>query len=297
MVIALPFGLAGIALLDLCIGIGILIIILLAFATLRWTVNATVGLVGGLPIIGGAAVNAVQRFGDAIWNLARGFEEIQATYVWNVSVRLVQLLNATVGVAFQPWAILISNTNNIANEARADAWYILGQWIPFVTNWITNTSNIANEARALVWGLSAHVYQVVEVIANEARARVSALETHVSNVVEPIANEGRALARSLAPQVAVLWGFLPLLQALAAFEGGALARIATLEADLAFQRGRVQVLEQNLARVMPLAVVAAIGATAVLNLERVARDPCHCLTLGDFSDLGDRVAALESLGP
>jgi hypothetical protein len=94
-----------------------------------------------------------------------------------------------------------------------------------------------------------------------------------------------------------LQAFLPLLRTLAEFEtqtaqgiAGTLGRVGELE------RGQADIL-RDLSKVLPLSVVAAMGIAAIMNLERVARDPCHCLTVGDFNDLPQRVASLEELGP
>lgn len=291
------WALAGVAIIDFPIGIAILIISMILFASFRWGTNLAAVSVSALPFIGPQARLLVLAFRDSVWGLARGFEQIQSTYVWNMSVRFVQLLNATVGVAFHPWAIVIVNTNNIANESRAIAWWVQGQWIPFATNWITNIGNIANEARGLVWVLGDHVFQVVEPIANEGRAIAWLLRDHVIPDLQGRVASTTQVANDAWGRANTLWQFLPLLQALLAFEGGILARAQALELEAVQQRGRIAELEKALATVLPLAVVAAIGATAVMNLERLARDPCHCLTIGDFSDLPSRIESLEGMGP
>lgn len=65
-----------------------------------------------------------------------------------------------------------------------------------------------------------------------------------------------------------------------------LGQTSALGADLTHARAQLETL-------LPLSAVTALGADAVLNLTRVAEDPCWCLNFGAGAGLEGRVALLE----
>jgi hypothetical protein len=277
--------------------IAILAGLLLALALIFWLLTNAQNAARALPFVGGQIAGVIGNVINSVVVLGSAFEPVIRIQLFYLHHALRVLLNLFLGP-------LLLNIYGAFNFLTPRVNYIYDTWRPFINAVLGDVyGRIGTLADFAGWLHEIEVPRIEALLFGQA-ARIADILGWV-NVVGSVTfpnifgaiNQLRADLVLTVVAVRELQAFLPLLRRLTEFETqtvqgieGVLGRVGDLEraeSDLA----------RDLAKVLPLAVVAAIGIAAIRNLERVARDPCHCLTVGDFNDLPSRVAALEELGP
>lgn len=284
-------------LVDFAIGVVIVAALLSIVGFTYWMLSNIRNAAAALPVIGGPAAGFVTNARDVTVSIARAYEQqITNNFFW-----LIRNLRFVLNFFLAPLFIPIGNTlqahfnwlNFISNVWIPQAWDLIQANTTAIAahfNWLNFLSNVQLPA---VWAAIAEMGQMLVAHANWLN--------FISNVHIPEVWRGiDAIRADLALAmlgIRELQEFLPLLRALARFETEAVGGIDRLAGRIGeLERGEAD-LVREVAKVAPLSIVTALGIAAVMNLERLARDPCHCLTAGDFSDLPSRVDALESIGP
>lgn len=284
-------------LVDFAIGVFIVAAILGTIGLTIWLLTQIQQRVSALPVIGGQAASLINAGIQVNIALARSFEQV----IINNFFWLIRNLRFVLNYFLAPLFIPISRTldahfnwlNFLSNDQLPKVWASIGaaeQTLVAHFNWLNFLSNVQLPA---VWAaiasaertLAAHFNWLNFITTNQLPAlweRVRGIEEGVRQAIDAIL---------------VLNEFLPLLRVLARFEADTVGGIRLLGERTATLERQNADLARDLARVLPLSVIVALGLTAVMNLEKVARDPCHCLTLGDLNDLPARVEALEAFGP
>lgn len=251
----------------------------------------------GFPIVGSVIADAITglivRIQQAAGIVDTAFNVLALDSIRAIG-RLVVLAFQFAGAAL---IVTVAWLGKEAAQATANIHYLFTVEIPRAVHRIV----------ALEHGL----VHLANVVVGQLAARVAALDAYVVHVVvvRLVAAEQQLLA--LVP-------FLPLLQRLAAFEQATAIAIGAESAQLGRIGGAVGVLEGDItqvwqhvgqleraiteqqaviAKLVALLTLAGLGAVALENVVRLAKDPCYCLTTGGFSDLPGRVEALENFGP
>lgn len=297
MVIPVVGGGVIVALADRVLAFAMLAVALLFFGGVYWLLVNARGRLAGLPLVGGAAVTAVNLMIVFVQVNAYAANSIIQLQLHFASRALRVVLNYFLAPVLMPVMTMVQGVSNRVwdydhnvfprvQATFADVWAHIANYDFNVFPRIAATLvTLTNDATLLGLGLIAH------------DRRITGIESRVADYDQNVFPRVQAIFASHATAIAELQAFLPLLRDLAGFEAGAVGGIRTLGGRVAtLERGEAD-LARDLARVLPLSVVVALGAAAVLNLERVARDPCHCLNAGGWSDLPDRISALEELGP
>ncbi len=296
MVIPVVGGGVIVVLADLALALMMLTAGLLALAFVYWLLANVRGRVAGLPVIGGTVANIITLAILTTQAVASGVSNVMQLQLHYIVHNLRIVLNYFLAPLFMPiWNQLQGLSNRV--------WDYDNNAFPRIAATFTS---VLDHIRHYDFEVFPAIAATLVTLTNDATLlgrTLFPLVTRVEGLAGRVADYDqnafpRIAARFAADAVALaeLQAFLPLLRTLQGFESGTVRGIEGVARDVAGLRDVTGTLERDLARVLPLAVVAAIGATAILNLERVARDPCHCLTVGDFSDLPDRIASLETMG-
>jgi hypothetical protein len=129
---------------------------------------------------------------------------------------------------------------------------------------------------------------LLKAMAQQAAQDVAQLQGQVADLTGRLTQAEAALAAVL--------GVVPLVHQLQALTAGAGSGVSALERDVAAQQARLGTIDAELARVLGLTSVAALGAVAIANLIRIARDPCNICPGLDLSNVQGRLLALEMFG-
>lgn len=299
MPIVIPAAAGAVLLFLADLALSILIVggILMMVGLIYWLLTHIRDQVRGLVIVGGAAARIIDiGLNTTIW-VARSYENVIKANLFY----LARNVRMTLHYFIAPVVLPIWNLLYVVNDHVAGLERYVGGWVTvtiltindhvvglerYVGGFVTNTLLVLNDR---VGGLERYVggfvTQTLLVLNDRVFHAERAIGAHEAQLVQQLG------------MIAELQAFLPLLRALADFEAkqvhgleGMGARVGDLERTTDF-------LTRDLQKVLPLSVVVALGIAAVANLERLARDPCHCLTVGDFNDLPARVSALEEMGP
>ncbi len=296
MVIPVVGGGVIVALADLALALMLIAAGLLALAFVYWMLNNVRGAVAGLPVIGGTVANIITLAIATTQAAASGVSYVMQLQLHYIVHNLRIVLNYFLAPLFIPIMTVLQNVSD-------RVWDYDHNTFPRVAATFTSVWDHIRHYDFEVFPAISARFDFLERWASAIQStwptllfRVDGLASRVNDYDQNVFPRIAARFAGDAAALAELQAFLPLLRTLQGFESGTVRGIEGVAGDVAGLRDRAGQIERELAKVLPLSVVVALGAAAVLNLERVARDPCHCITSGDFSDLPDRVASLESMG-
>lgn len=290
-------GVAVVALTEIALAIAIFAAGMLAFALLAWILTHAEQAARALPFVGGQVAGIVHNIYLTTYVLAQAIEFQMQIQIANMHHWYRILVNAFMAPVIMP---IYYSLNGIFNTT----YWLSNTWRPFIEATIGFVEDWLKFLNAsLTWVRDVEFPRAWEairgawdVLAVHAAAINLILYQHIPAIWDGI-NGLRADLVLVITAVRELQAYLPVLRRLAEFEAEAVRGIEGVAGRVgALERAETD-LARDLAKVLPLAIVVAVGLAGVRNLERLARDPCHCLTLGDFSDLPSRVEALEELGP
>jgi hypothetical protein len=269
---------------------------MLAIVVVLWTLLQARGPIGSVPIIGATGVSLIDAIRVQVTNLALSLENFltwqqgQITDLWNRAV--TNLINPYFGALSQLYTSLALGVRELATRA-----------VPQLQADVTALQRA--QATAILPALAIDASQIAALLKFEdrmVRVTLPAMAAEAARTAQEAANLRALLAgltaevQAVAALVARLAPFLPELQGLAAFEASAAGGVAALERDIANQRGRITGAEQELAKLVALSGVTVLGAVAIANLVRVARDPCRICDGLDLATVEARLTALEMFG-
>lgn len=269
---------------------------MLAIAVILWTTLQLRAPAGRLPVVGGTLINAIDSVRQAVTQIALGMEQFFAAQQAQVSSLwtrfILQVLNPTiagfqnaiVSVGLRVEDIATRRLSALENTVAGLSGTVLTLLVPLVDQHTHRITSIETDTRDVI-------HPTIEDLSHKATTTAQLLENAIGRV--------GTLEHDLAAAVAVLGTlapFLPILRGLAAFETASAGGLTALGGELTLQRGRVQVLENDLSKVLALAGVTALGAVAIQNLIRVARDPCKGCPGADLTNYEARLFQLEMFG-
>jgi len=269
---------------------------LVAIAVMLWTLLQVRAPAGKLPVVGGALVNAIDGIRTSIAQLAGSLETFlghQATAASDLWQRFIlQVVNPTLA-SFQVGLIYVGskvealaalNVPKLEHDVAAVELQLYGSVQPVLAQAQADIGELIHFEQSVagpaIAGLELEASRAAQELGN-ALARVAALESQLAAVLPVV--------QAVAP-------FLSLLQQLAAFESASAGGVSALERAVAGQQDRLKALQDDLAKLLGLAAITALGAVAIENLIRVARDPCTACQGVDLSQNEARLFALEMFG-
>lgn len=275
----------------------LLVALVLTSAQLYLNGKQARGYAVNLPVIANPVTTAIDALLNAIKSAAHAVDPI----LNDVMIRGVQGFAALVVLCVNSaGALFISGVHAVQAQAAQlsiDLTHVINVVVPqFHAQLVALANDLGHLRDVVVADLSAQMTLLLTRTVPGLVARLVALETSVTALV-PFLGMLQALAG--LPVAPAKW----LIQDAAAIANLG-ADVGVIERDLSDIFGRVRTLEDQLAdarstlaRLVTLLALAGVGAVALENLLRVARDPCYCLNDGGFSDLPGRVEALENFGP
>lgn len=275
----------------------LLLVLLLVSAQLYYNGRQARGFAGGLPIIASPVITAIDGLLATIQHAAELVDKtLQAQLVW-----AVQGLGHIVVVAFNAAGAviltLIHHTAALLAVTVVELTHLRTVVVPQLGVRLAGAVTELVRLRDHVIAALVHdVAGLAHFVTVELVGRVMAVERAVAALIpflgmlERLASLGFDPAAALQADAQQLGRIAGGVGALGADLGAIGARVGTLETDLANSQA-------TLARLVALLALAGVGAVALENLLRLAKDPCYCLTQGSFSDLPGRVEALENFGP
>jgi hypothetical protein len=287
-----------VALAGLAIAVCVLVAGQFAFAFIYWLLRQARNAASALPLgLGAPVVGRIVVLISATWNIAIAYQHVlDEQFFW-----IHHYLRLALHYFFAP--ILMPLYSIVTSHTAALEWLRTTYFVQVQTAFDYLFGHVGVLEVANLWLRTTYFPQVqkaFDYLFNIAASHLAWVRFFVDVYfpqVQTTFDAVRADAALTAAAVRELQAYLPLLRTLAEFEtqtaqgiAGTLGRVGELE------RTQADIL-RDLSKVLPLSVVAALGIAAIMNLERVARDPCHCLNSGDLSDLPQRVAALEEFGP
>lgn len=272
---------------------------LMLFATYSICNHVWTGIrnpVGNIPLAGGA----LQGAGDAIISQLRGMARganYGAMQAFNQALQGLHTLQSL-------WTAVVVNPVIGAHNWLVGAHNALDahvrNWVDPVAGDAYNTSHNNSTVidRELRPGVS-RAQGTADAVTADVNGRVKPAVSQAQSTADGAVAHANTLDGRLTRLEAILAPILPVVSALAVEGTWPLdlpGRVGTLEQGLEGLRTRLGLDEGQLARVLPLAGLAALGAAAIANAEALARDPCFCLDNLNLSDIAMRVEALENLG-
>lgn len=293
MVIPVVGGGVMIALADLALALVLLTAGLLAIGVLHWALANARGRLGGLPLVGGAIVGAINIMMVFVQTnaYAMGYVlQLQLHFAIH-SLRIV--LNFFLAPVFMPLLALVQGLSN-------RIWDYDNNAFPRVQAQFTN---MWDHVREYDFNVFPRIAATLVTLTNDVTLlghglldvtlRTTGLASRVNDYDQNVFPRIQAGFNGLGTAVAELQGYLPLLRTLAEFETITVGGIQGLGVRVGELERAEADLFRDLAKVLPLSVIAALGAVAVRELADTATNPCRCLDTDTFTDLGDRVSALE----
>lgn len=291
-----PIAIGAEALLAVFLAVAIGVIALLILVVGIWGGMFVRDALSGVPVVGGTIRNAAQSLVDVQVSLAYRLEMQFAGSLYWAGSAVLRLFRAFLAPFVGP-----RDQYNMTTRAYVNAVTALAQtiWYAEIPALKATEATTASNVKA-VTDLAQHIwYQELPRIAQieqGLRGDVNAVTALAQYIWFHELVNMRAAEANLGARLGDLENYLDILRKLAGFESAVLGGLAGLEAALDRLSGRVGTVEQGLATVLPIAGALVVSVDAVQNLERLARDPCHCLNAGDMGDLPSRVDMLEVAG-
>lgn len=284
------------ALAEVALDIAIVGAILMMAGLAYWLLTHARQTVAVLPVIGGAAAGVLDNGVNILKTVTNGYKGVIDSNLWYLAHNFRAVLNWYVTPAILPILQTLVDHRNWLNFISGDQlpklWARVSAAEQVLTDHLNWLKFISNDQLPKLWSRITLAEQVLVnhrnwlgFITND---QLPKLWGRVTSLRDDLDFTIKALA--------AIQAYAPLLRTLAEIDAGMVGGIRTLPRRVAdLETGEADILK-DMAKVLPLSVLAALGLVAIANLARVAKDPCYCLNLGDFSDLPMRVAALEEMG-
>ena len=291
-----PVAIGGAAVADLVLVLLFAVLGTIGLAAIYWALTHARGIAGGVPVAGRVLVSGIDGLRTTVVGLMRWQEDAIVGAVHDLTRRVVQVVALCTRSQFG--AVIQANSDLSGVVATAVAQLNDEVW-PLARSAAQGVSDLSGVVQTVVRQLDDQVFPrlaAVEKAGSDLSGVVAVAVAQLDDQVFPELGRLQAQAAQLDRRLAVLEGYRGLLGELAGFEGGVAGQLAGLRAGVTGLERAIEGERATLGRLVSLLGLAGLGALALENLADLARDPCRCLTGGPFSDLEDRVEALENAG-
>ncbi len=275
---------------------GTVLICLIACAMILWILLQARAPVGGVPVVGGIGVSLIDGLRTNVQNLAFGLDSWLSQLQAATEAGWTWFVNQAILVPLAKSAAALADLNTFVNQLALTTIPQLAAQLAAAETQLTDAvlpRLTAAEAAILadedfVKGVVVAELGQVSTAVGQLRADADQLRAELGQVGSQVLADAAILA-----QLAVL---IPGLQALVGAEGAAIAGLQTLPGELAQLEGRVKGQTTDLGKLAALLGLAALGAVAIENLIRIARDPCSVCPGLDLGTVEQRLESLEAFG-
>lgn len=270
------------------------VLALIGLAIVIPLMNVIRGIIQAIPFIGTQLANAL----GGVWNWFGGvIQSMERTVEYTTNAILQVVGHAAIAVL----GAAIDYALSLAHSAQALIGLLFndisGLWNA-INGWVTSGINAAH-------ALAAFAEQGVQQLAATAGMLLTRIGTAEVNIAwlllhfVPGVNARLSALEAVAAEVPVMLRDLSGLKGLTAQQAADIAALTvavkSIDTTIGIDGREIGTLAGQLAQVIPLAAISALGITAIDTLIKVAEDPCYCMSsTGDLSDLTSRVLALEN---
>lgn len=281
----------GFAVVDVVVFVVCLVLVAMLWLLVQARVPA-----GRVPLAGSLAVSAIDGLRAQIASLfgALGvfldWQQTQITHLWT-------------GFINQVVAPLVAGVNTLLASTVTGLTHLALVVVPAIQHELAQVQalelQVIQPALHLVQGAVAFDQHLIQtVILPDIHALQLAESAAIQELGQLRAQLGDLTGRLAQAELALatVVSILPLVHQLQALGATTAGGVSALERDVASQQAAIRAVEAELAKVLGLAGVAALGAVAIANLVRILRDPCGICPGLDLSNVQGRLLALEMFG-
>lgn len=270
------------------------VLALIGLAIVIPLMNLIRGIIQAIPFIGTQLANALggvwNWFAGVIQSMERTVEYTTNTILQVVGHAAIYVLGAAIDYALS----LANSAHSLISLLFND---ISGIWNA-IYGWVNAAIIAAHSLAQAAYGLANSAW----IAAGTALSRIGAAEVNIAWLLlhfVPGVNARLSALEAVAAEVPVMLRDLSGLKGLTAQQAADIAALTvavkSIDTTIGIDGREIGTLAGQLAQVLPLSVIAALGLTAIDTLVKVAEDPCYCMSsTGNLSDLTSRVLALEN---
>lgn len=271
-------------------------VVALVLIAMLWLLVQSRAPAGRIPIAGSLVVSAIDGLRAVIVTL---FGQLGAFMDWQQT----QVNHLWTGFINQVVAPITSGLHALVLSAQLGLTHLASVVVPQLAHDLAQLQAVTVQliqpaVRLLQLELAVEQHLIQSVVVPDLRALQLAEAQAAGELLRAEAQIGDLTARIGQAEVALaaVVSVLPIIHQLQGLATNTGAGVSALERDVAQQQANVRAVEAELAKVLGLAGVAALGAVAIANLIRIARDPCGVCPGLDLSNVQGRLTALEMFG-
>lgn len=271
-----------------------LIVGFIALVFIRPLVSAMQAAIGGIPLVGGAIANSLNGLWSFFDGLVTGIER-SVEYAANQILQVVgNVAIAIVKPVTDYLHHLISQLLSDYNWAAAEISILWTQVFGFLADKVNGLLTMVAHFSIDIAGLHTSLADIV----NRVSAGAVTLEWIVAKAIPGLSDRLGQLEHKAQAYDAMVAEYAQT-RVLVAEHSASIAKlnaaVVSIDANIGIDGRRIGTLADSLTQVLPLSVIAALGATAITNLMDLAQDPCFCMSpLGGLNDIPGRILALEN---